>query len=295
MMKVISRVELAKLLNIHPRHITRLARTGRIPGAIRREAGQYRKFFPMPMTKELRRWIDLRTGKPVVETRKPLKDSELWIEENATPKPAKQVEKKVNLHRECRPNQSQVDQLKQLIERHEAVGTDSVNSCQATIAISVKIGRIIEEWREDMGEGWREWREANIPEVARVERGSVKLARLRKRTPDMFNDCRHFLKLSRLAGTMPPVMPPPHSGPKSRARILRDHLRRAKVMHSEVMHPEASEAAIRQGLDGLWGVLGLIKENHPWMLKEKRWNADKFVGEATKRRADSEKQAPEFA
>lgn len=55
--KQITREELALQCGMAPRHITRLAKEGKIPGLKPRIAGQYEKYFPVESNNDLDTWI----------------------------------------------------------------------------------------------------------------------------------------------------------------------------------------------------------------------------------------------
>ncbi len=56
--KTFSRATLAKESGLHPRHITRLAQAGVIPGTKSLSRSHYSRAFPLPDSPDLRQWLE---------------------------------------------------------------------------------------------------------------------------------------------------------------------------------------------------------------------------------------------
>lgn len=150
------------------------------------------------------------------------------------------------------PDQSQIEELKQLIAAAEGIADEAVSATGKRIATCCEIGKRILELRGAVGlKAWQEWRDANLPEAASLERGSIKLHQIKEKQPDLFNE-QNMVRLARYAGVLPATVAK-KAAPRPLLFILRglvDRLTRALCSavenDADIVHSQTLRSSLQQ-------------------------------------------------
>lgn len=102
------------------------------------------------------------------------------------------------------PDQQKIEELNQLIRDAESIADTAVTATGRRIAICAEIGKRITEIKSNVGsKEWAAWRAKYVPGVESLEKGCIKLHKIKETQPDLFSDPAFMASHARHAGIIP--------------------------------------------------------------------------------------------